>query len=425
MTTPPPDHVKKLCTSWWEVHKLQEEARPSWRPRRDPLLAEEQVPSKPLSARRQKQLDINSSMAVKLLPTTKQKLKLHQMFSAHRAVYNKLVDNSRPQYKLYRRGHLTKKALLRDVRPISYKNALASYFRNKRAARRHLQCYSEVLGGAFDDFKKAVDSSSELYYRLKEKKKKSSFPVLRFKSCFDRSDSIQLRVDRGLKVDASRHNIQFHHEFFEDEWLTCAEPLPEIQHSVKLQRCRDGTFYLCVPRTRAFEPTSSVRTCAIDPGVRQFLALYDPDGRVLTIADPAKHIQRRMELIDASKRQLSMLEKQCQAGRSGRTIRQQKRLRYRLRRSIRFLYRKITRLVDDLHQKVSKWISETTMKCFFPASRRPRWSAGTSTRRLSTSPRSSCRPQPSMLSFAVERERSPEQRCAPCWLRRTTSSSRS
>jgi transposase len=374
---------------------------------------------------------------LKLYPTTDQRAKLDQLFAAHRGVHNMAVAQSwrdclpifatKKRKKANARGRQrprTKKSATRtkfktiaelssQYCGISSSERMPSYFRNKRALERHLQVPAEVRGNAFRDFLKAVKASRALYFSLKARGKPTTFPVLSFKSKYSRSDSIALRPESVRLVDqqSEQHHNHLEHakkrrkalvrilpRFFgfqmkyregeAVEGIKIAKPPPELlssklKASVRLQRLREGDYYLVVPRAKSWEQQDTDRVCALDPGVRQFLTLYDPRGRTLSIDDTNAVLKRRFDAIDGMKSELEALvnaskehhktkiptRKKAQAARCAtrRKKTAMHRRRYRLRRRIRYTNRRVTRMVHDMHQKITSWLASNYRCVLLPS----------------------------------------------------------
>eukprot|EP00644_Phytophthora_capsici_P019399 jgi/Phyca11/21890/fgenesh1_pg.PHYCAscaffold_190_\ len=66
--------------------------------------------------------------------------------------------------------------------------------------------------------------------------------------------------------------------FEETEGIEVREHLPELTMSERLQRLREGEYYLMVTQKKKFPRSKTERVCAIVPGVRNFVTVYDPNG---------------------------------------------------------------------------------------------------------------------------------------------------
>ncbi|TYZ59012.1 hypothetical protein PybrP1_009311 [[Pythium] brassicae (nom. inval.)] len=75
--------------------------------------------------------------------------------------------------------------------------------------------------------------------------------------------------------------------------------LPRLRQAARLQRLSSGEFFLIVPRARVFEPSKADLVCAIDPGVHNFITLYDPRGRKVSLHDEHRRMARLQSVADA------------------------------------------------------------------------------------------------------------------------------
>lgn len=265
------------------------------------------------------------------------------MFGTHRAIYNKLVECSKDDcYKL------SKKDLSEKYRGISQKHSLANYLPEYR-----LQVPEEVMDSTYRDFTKSLQSSRALYKSLKSKNEKTTFPSLRFKSRKDNSSTIEIRA-RSCKVYEGK--IRFFSTYFgfaKDQGIKVKESIPDLNYSVRLQRTRRQEYFLCIPLYKEFERTFSNKVCAIDPGVRSFVSVYDPNGLAFNVDDVNDVIFRRCLTIDKLK---SLVSKE-----------KSKRKRSRMNRRIYNLFQRVKAMVNDMHQKVSKWLSENYNEVLLPS----------------------------------------------------------
>ena len=264
------------------------------------------------------------------------------MFGTHRAIYNKLVESSCADcYKL------STKELGVKYRPISQKQSLSSYLPDY-----HLEVPEEVMDSTYRDFLKAINASRELFKSLKEKGERTTFPSLKFKSRKDNTSSIEIRSRSIKNTDGGLKFFQTYFGLSKQEGIKIKECIPELQYSIRLQRTREDRYYICIPEYKVFEQTDSIRTCAIDPGVRSFITVYDPHGLTISVDDTKNHVFNKCLLIDRLQSKLSKESK--------------KRARYRLKRTIYRMYQRIKSMVSDMHHKISKWLSENYNEVLLP-----------------------------------------------------------
>ncbi|KAF1795637.1 Transposase IS605, OrfB, C-terminal [Phytophthora cactorum] len=188
---------------------------------------------------------------------------------------------------------------------------------------------------------------------------------------------------RSFKVveKDDRTAIRFHSRFFEfgkNEGIIIHEELPVLTMSVRLQRLREGDYYINVPRLRTFPESKSNRVCAIDPGVVNFATVYDPDGRTFSVKDARSVLKRKFEAVDAMKSILALKDNACKERHQDKVRTKEKkgrksskstehRFRYRLRRRMCFTSRKASRYGNDMHQKWSCWLSENYHTVLLPS----------------------------------------------------------
>ncbi|KUF97690.1 hypothetical protein AM587_10003926 [Phytophthora nicotianae] len=315
--------------SWFQLNNvIEKESRPS-----SPSSSEASNPGE----------TPNSVIKIRLYPTNPQKILLNKMFGTHRAVYNKLVESSREDCYKLKLSELSQK-----YRPISQKHSMMNYL-----PEYHLEVPEEVMYSTYRDFAKALKLSRALFKALKKKDKKTSFLDLRFKSKKDNSSSIEFRA-RGFKsMDGIVKFTPRYFGFSKNEGYLIKEKMPELQFSVRLQRTRDEKFYLCIPRSKIFEKTTSTRTCAIDPGVRSFITMYDPDGLTLGVDDANEYIFRRCLTID---RLISR-----------RTKETNKRKCYRMQKRLTKCFNRVKAMIADMHNKVSGWLSTNFKQVLLPS----------------------------------------------------------
>lgn len=279
---------------------------------------------------------------------------MNKIFKTHRAIYNKLVEISREDCdKLFKststkQFNFLKQEIVKKYRPVSQKHSLTKYLH-----KSHLRIPEEVMDSTFRDFIKALVSAREIYNTLISKNKKVSHPRLKFKSWKDNSSSIEIRA-RTLQSskDGLLRMFSRYFKFGKEEGISFSGTMPKIDYSIRLQRTRDQRYYICIPNVKEFQQTNSTRVCAIDPGVRDFITLYDPQGLVMGITDGHNKIFKRCMTIDRLQSRL--------------TIEKSKRSRYRIRRTIYNIYQRMKSMISDMHQKCSKWISENYNQVLLP-----------------------------------------------------------
>ncbi len=265
------------------------------------------------------------------------------MFRSHRAIYNKLVESSKED--AYR---LNIKDLSDKYRPISQKHSLTNYL-----PEYHLDIPEEVMNSTYRDFTKAIKSSRALYKVLKDKGDQTTFPQLKFKSRWDNSSSIEIRSKLINLEDGKMRFFPTYFGFNKQEGFKIKEDCPEIMYSVRLLKTREHKYYMCIPQVKKFTQTNSLRSCAIDPGVRDFITVYDPAGLTIGVRDGNESVFKRCLEIDRLQSRLSKNPT--------------KRDRHRLRKKIYRVYQRIKAMISDMHHKVSKWLSNRYDEVLLPS----------------------------------------------------------
>eukprot|EP00644_Phytophthora_capsici_P019398 jgi/Phyca11/21889/fgenesh1_pg.PHYCAscaffold_190_\ len=216
---------------------------------------------------------VNSTLKARLYPSLSQKEKLDQMFAANRAVHNKLDRVTRVATK--GKNKTTQAQLVAKYRPIAKLKTMDKY---KKGLARHRQVPDEVRDSAFRDFKRAVKSSIAVYFAKRKRGESTTYPDMKFKSGLDK--------------------LYFSPRYFgfeETEGIEVREHLPELTMSVRLQRLREGEYYLMVTQKKKFPRSKTERVCAIVPGVRNFVTVYDPNGRTLNVNDARSILKKKFE----------------------------------------------------------------------------------------------------------------------------------
>ena len=130
------------------------------------------------------------------------------------------------------------------------------------------------------------------------------------------------------------------------------EPLPEkLTYDTRLQRTRLGEFFLCILsplkiRSDKQAPKTKYNrgVISLDPGVRTFMTGYDPSGKCY---EWGKDDMNRIVRLAVSADKLISISKDTRI---------KHRKRYGLRKSYLRINQKIRRLVNDLHEKLSRWL---------------------------------------------------------------------
>ncbi|RLN37051.1 hypothetical protein BBI17_009730 [Phytophthora kernoviae] len=219
------------------------------------------------------------------------------MFAANCAVYNKLVARSAEDQKTRLAAKVDNMSWAEfddKYQPIASLRHISKYFRNKKAIQRHKAVNDEVRDSAFRDFIKATKASIAGFFAAKSRNEKTMFPEMRFKSKFAPSNTIEIAKRSVSRVQRDGNEcIRFHPKFFgfnKSDGIVIHEDLPEVTMS-----------------------SSSERVCAVDPGVRNFATVYDPDGRTFSVTDSKSIMMNKFKVIDQMKSLLKCMDNASKA----------------------------------------------------------------------------------------------------------------
>lgn len=192
----------------------------------------------------------------------------------------------------------------------------------------------EVRSDAVRDVKKAFASS----FALLRAKRIDKFEV-KFRSRKDASQSIYMRA----KSFSAKHNFFYSTMFGRNQKMRSAEKLPSsMDGDCRLMRTRLGEYYLVMPLKKEIQVLGekTTRVCALDPGVRTFQTIYNPEGYCFEYG--AQDVQRLYRLAHAYDSLQS------------RWTRVNAKQRKRMKRAGRRIQQKIKNLTRDLHNKLAK-----------------------------------------------------------------------
>ncbi len=156
--------------------------------------------------------------------------------------------------------------------------------------------------------------------------------------------------------------------------MRASEPLPQMmQREFEIVRTQLGRYYLCMPtdlemRTDSLIPPShddnlGAECVFIDPGVRTFATCFDLQGRIHEFGGSGS-----IERIERLCGHLDGLISRTYGKREGDKKRflLGKKKRWRMRRAIVRMRRRIRSIVDELHRKVALWLCENYRVILWP-----------------------------------------------------------
>lgn len=257
-------------------------------------------------------------------------MSLRKIFGANRWTYNKIVET-------LGKDIYTKKALGRkkEVRKFAIKGEIAKL----DDPIDFSTIPEEALDSAFRDVYKARESSLAL-----AESKKIKLKTFRFRSAKAPSQSIEIRA-RAIKQ--KQRYIRFWSKSFglkKNEGILIKENLPELNYSCRLQKTRTGKYYLCIPTHKEYQKNNTGKICALDPGVRCFQTIYDPEGDIVKFGQNFDKIKAKLYITDRLK---SRLKKGYY----------KKNKRWHMKRLFLNTLEKVRNMIKNCHHEISKWLA--------------------------------------------------------------------
>jgi IS605 OrfB family transposase len=321
--------------------------------------------------------NINGVVKIRLYPTQHQKNILQQMFDANRYSYNKVIEVIGDKmfdfspgvyvntYKDARR-YITKKYMTELGIPDRIKNV-----------------NSLILQSAYQDVNKARDSMialsiaqkartgkgfmlDKLKFRSKKQLYSESIEIasINIESIKDNNDlfvsflpmSFRLKKEPTIKSTKRRtpEQVKIDKQKNDQIRIRIKTQIPTLISAVRLQMVKPGIFYLCIPVKKSTEPITTNKICSIDPGVRTMLTVFDPtDKQIYMIGNNVDKLVKRSKKIDILKSQL-------------RKFKGKRNKRYRLKKEIQFIQRKLKNMTHDMRHKTSKFLADNYKTILYP-----------------------------------------------------------
>ncbi len=272
---------------------------------------------------------------VRIYPNENQKKKLNDIFGANRFIYNNIVKESSD---FYLKNKFNKKEFKEKFRKFAIKKEMKDIY-----PEYILDKPEEVMDSAYRDLVKALEADLAKSKSQKNKTGKGyQCKMLNFKTKKQPSQSIEIR-SRNFKLK-NDNKLYFWPTFFNNEGFIIKDKLPNLEYSVRLQRLRNGKYYLCIPIFhKELKSTITKSSCALDPGVRSFLTGYDPDGLTFELGTNIQEIMKRCLVLDKLKSKL-------------RKFKGKRNKRYKLKKLFNNIQQKIKNMIKDAHHKISKWL---------------------------------------------------------------------
>jgi len=225
--------------------------------------------------------DPNKTRKIRLQPSVQQRKVLNRWMGAVNKVYNICVAD----YQQNKQKNM-----------VQHYRTIVRAYREKNEWMKNVPY--EMIDGSIQDFTKALAADSakrrEQKIRNDDVMKKADFKYRSSKhNCI--SSVILHRCFKGVDEKV----CQFYPRIFiaamkeigpdqEMAQIQSSEPLPHrLDYSARLVRTRFNEFYLCYSvlesKSKPPKSLSSLKVASLDPGIRTFQTVYDPDGLVVEI----------------------------------------------------------------------------------------------------------------------------------------------
>lgn len=319
--------------------------------------ATEDVPTLSKPSGKNKKPKPNAMKKIRIYPTEQQRIKLNQVFGANRWMYNRLVEKAGDAL-----FEGTKKEKQKELRPYAKKRGLEAEGNVPEFVKESPE---ECLDSAYRDLFKARKTTLSNSISRKSKTGKGFKCKLSFKSWRAPSQTIEVRrrsfkfninpkkhSPSGLRLWPRKLGLK------KDEWIKFKGKFPAPDQAIfsfRLQRKRNGKFYLCIPLLKKFSQTQTNDVCGIDPGVTPIFTGYSPN-HIFEVGKDKEllgWIKRRRVTVNKLKSTL-------------RKFKGKRRTRHKLRKLLLQINSKITRRVEDHHHKVTKTLSENYNTIYLP-----------------------------------------------------------
>ncbi len=301
-------------------------------------LTNEQIEAIEKRKKRREEIELNKggkaekAVRIKVYPTGEQKKTLNQWFGVRRWIYNKALTiiNQNKDKKL------TKKELRELVINDSNYQDKDQWVLNYEYDLR-----DEALSDLLKNLKSNLAKGDKFQLKYLSKKRDNSLSVLSKKWNRPRNFYSKIFKPYDKKGECG---------------LKSAEQLPkELNYTSRLIKTQLNEYYLCIPQplSNGDNQASKGSMIFIDPGVKTFLTGYDPSGKIVIWG---KKDYRRIERLNFHKSELQ----------SKITKEKKHSSRYRMKKALLRINKKVYNLVDELHKKLSKWLCSNYEYIFLP-----------------------------------------------------------
>lgn len=309
---------RPLLNSWFTASQTQ---TTSTLPRRDYEAACSEL--QPCASKnvtdylRKKSDKIGGVQKVRLYPTAEETTKLRQWMGTTRWTYNQCVELVKNK---------NKDPKLNELRALCvHNNVFKSSDKQWVLATPYM-----VRDEGLRDFMKAFK------YQIKRVGLRNAKSQLQFRSRKTASSTVVIHA---------RHWTNSRGVFAFLKSIRSSEPLPsQLLTDTRLQMNTLGEFFLCVIVSPRTYEASAGDVLALDPGVRTFQTCYNPNGALTEIG------RRDIEKCVKQCHRWSFLQSKAARGKTTH------KHRYRLRKKMRRIQKRLKNLITDVHNKTIKWM---------------------------------------------------------------------
>ena len=295
--------------------------------------------------------EINSGIKIRLYPNESQKEKLREMFGVHRYLYNKIIKLSKDDI-----FSLNKKQFNDKYKKYTVKKSMVEpdYIMNKP---------EEVFDSTHCDIIKAVEAKKAQSRSQKDKTGKgfnynTPFKYKSRKKDFSTSIEIRTRSIKFINNEQKENNkIRIWPTYFgfknKNDGIIIKSKIPELSYSCKLILTKNNKYYLAIPSNKEFKNDNNNNVCAIDPGVRSMITIYDPRGVCYEFGSNIYKMIYKAKKIDKIKSKI-------------RKFQGPRNKRYRLKKEQRNIQDKIKNCINNIHHKITKYLSDNYNQILLP-----------------------------------------------------------
>jgi putative transposase len=211
---------------------------------------------------------------------------------------------------------------------------------------------NERLGGRKNsEFDLRDEALRDLMKNVKSNKAKGNNFQLKYKSKKDLCQTLSVLGKKWNKGDKS-----FYKPIFNPKIKSC-ETLPEIlKYDSRLIITQTGKYYICIPEPLTIRRDNQAPKGSmvfVDPGSKNFITCYDPEGKVITWGK--RDVGRIARLLHYRNKLSSKASKLTNMNREKR-----------VKKAILRMNENIRDLVSELHKKLSKWLCSNYSHIFIP-----------------------------------------------------------